>query len=326
MASANDAELRRHGIRRVDLRGVKPGSRGWEEARAAVAASMEALGAVLVVHDALGPDLRRALFGRAVPEFFALPPDVKRGLVSGPINGYIGPRPYAPTYESVRAWETTNGGGVRNVGDLLWPHGRNPSFCDTVSTFATNMLGIQKRVGAMILEGLGVGQGSVVSHLDSLNYSVRVSRYGASEAAAATGYGKLMASHRDCTVLSVVVQHDVEGLELQAKDGSWLAVAPEPDTVAVIAGELLAVVTNGRVPACVHRVSAPGGRERLSAQFVSTPKDGHTVRPLDELVDGHHPPLYNPCDFDGYVHFRFVGDGRKLSDPLEAFCGVAKDE
>lgn len=326
MASANDAELRRHGIRRVDLRGVEPGSRGWEEARAAVAASMEALGAVLVVHDALDPDLRRALFCRAVPEFFALPPDVKRGLVSGPINGYIGPRPYAPTYESVRAWETTNGGGVRNIGDLLWPHGSNPSFCDTVSTFATNMLGIQKRVGAMILEGLGVGQGSVVSHLDSLNYSVRVSRYGASEAAAATGYGKLMASHRDCTVLSVVVQHDVEGLELKAKDGSWLAVAPEPDTVAVIAGELLAVVTNGRVPACVHRVSAPGGRERLSAQFVSAPKDGHTVRPLDELVDGHHPPLYNPCDFDGYVHFRFVGDGRKLSDPLEVFCGVAKDE
>ncbi|RLM61089.1 Gibberellin 3-beta-dioxygenase 1 [Panicum miliaceum] len=94
-------------------------------------------------------------------------------------------------------------------------------------------------------------------------------------------------------------------------------------TVAVIAGELLAVVT--RVLACLHRVSAPGGRERLSAQFVSKPKDSHTVRPLDELVDGDHPPLYKPCDFDGYVRFRFAGDGRKLSDPLEAF-GVAKDE
>ncbi|CAL5006354.1 unnamed protein product [Urochloa decumbens] len=320
MAPIDDAEQRLSGISRLDLRGIEPSSRAWEEARTAVAASMEALGAVLVVQDALGPDLRRALFGRAMPELFALPLDVKRSLVSGHINGYVGPRPSAPSYESVRAWETTNGGAVRNVGDVLWPHGGNPAFCDTVSAFATNMLGLQRKVGTMVLESLGVGQGSLGSHLDSLNYSVRLSHYGVSEA----GDGMLMKSHRDPTVLSVVVQHDVEGLEVQAQDGSWLAVAPQPDTVAVIAGELLAVVTNGRMPACVHRVRAPSRRERLSAQFVSVPKDSFTVQPLDELVDADHPPRYNPCDFDGYVRFRYAGEGRKLSDPLEAFCGVAK--
>ncbi|CAL4998667.1 unnamed protein product [Urochloa decumbens] len=352
MAPIDDAKQGLSGIGRVDLRGIEPSSRGWEEARAAVAASMEALGAVLVVQDALSPDLRRALFGRAMPELFALPLDVKRSLVSGHINGYVGPRPSAPSYESVRAWETTNGGAVRNVGDVLWPHGGNPAFwyevfttscsfsflicllthasccpafglllCSgTVSAFATNMLGLQRKVGTMVLESLGVGQGSLGSHLGSLSYSVRLSHYGVSEA----GGGMLMKSHRDPTVLSVVVQHDVEGLEVQAQDGSWLAVAPQPDTVAVLAGELLAVVTNGRVPACVHRVSAPSRRERLSAQFVSTPKDGFTVRPVDELVDADHPPRYNPCDFEGYIRFRYAGEGRKLSDPLEAFCGVAK--
>ncbi|CAO2206705.1 unnamed protein product [Urochloa humidicola] len=320
MAPFNDANQRLPGINRVDLRGIEPNSKGWEEARAAVAASMEALGAVLITHDALGPDLRHALFGRAMPELFALPPDAKRSLVSGHINGYIGPRPEAPAYESVRAWETTNAGAVRNVGDLLWPHGGNPAFCDTVSVFATNMLDVERKVGTMVLESLGVGKGSVASHIDSLNYSARLSHYGVSEECD----GKLMKSHRDPTVMSVVVQHEVEGLEVQAQDGSWLAVAPEPDTVAVIAGELLAVVTNGRVPACVHRVRAPSRRERLSAQFVSTAKDGFTVRPLEELVDADHPPRYNPCDFDGYVGFRFAEEGRKLSEPLEAFCGVAK--
>ncbi|CAO2188169.1 unnamed protein product [Urochloa humidicola] len=76
MAPIDDAEQRvLPGIRRVDLRGVEPGGQGWEEARAAVAASMEAHGAVFIVQDALGPDLRRALFGGAVPEFFALPLD-----------------------------------------------------------------------------------------------------------------------------------------------------------------------------------------------------------------------------------------------------------
>ncbi|CAL5006351.1 unnamed protein product [Urochloa decumbens] len=320
MAPIDDAKQCLSGISRVDLRGIEPSSKEWEEACAVVAASMEALGAVLVVQDALSPDLRQALFGHAMPELFALPLDARQSLVSGHINGYVGPRPSAPSYESVRAWETTNGGAVRNVGDVLWPHGGNPAFSDTVSAFATNMLGLQRKVGTMVLESLGIGQGSVGSHHDSLNYSVRLSHYGVPEA----GDGMLMKSHRDPTVLSVVVQHDVEGLELQAQDGSWFAVAPEPDTIAVIAGELLAVVTNGRVPACVHRVRAPSKRVRLSAQFVSVPKDGFMVQPLDELVDADHPPRYNPCDFDGYVQFRYAGEGRKLSDPLEAFCGVAK--
>ncbi|XP_025821763.1 2-oxoglutarate-dependent dioxygenase AOP3-like isoform X2 [Panicum hallii] len=78
----------------------------------------------------------------------------------------------------------------------------------------------------------------------------------------------------------MVVQHDVEGLEVQVGDRSWVAVPPEHDMVTVVAGELLTVVTNGKVPAGVHRVRTPNDRERLSALFVSTPKEGATVRPL----------------------------------------------
>ncbi|KAL6598480.1 hypothetical protein ACP70R_046179 [Stipagrostis hirtigluma subsp. patula] len=226
------------GISKVDLRGLEPGGPGWEEARAAVTASVEALGAVLVAHGALGPDLRQALFGRAAPEFFALPPDAKRRLVSGPVHGYIGPRPKAPAYESARVWEAAaDGGVVRSAADII------------------------------------------------------------------------------------------DGLELQAKDGTWLAVpADEPDTIAVVAGELLTVVTNGKVPASVHRVRTPSDRERFSAQFESRPKYGSSVRPLEELVGEGHPLQYTPCNFDEYVDFRFIGDGRKLTDPLKGFCGVAKDE
>ncbi|CAO2163392.1 unnamed protein product [Urochloa humidicola] len=120
----------------------------------------------------------------------------------------------------------------------------------------------------------------------------------------------------------MVVQHGVEGLEVQIEDGSWVAVPPEPDTVTVIAGELLTVLANGRVPAGVHRVRTPSDRERMSVLFESSPKEGATVRPLEELVDDDHPIMYNDCSFSEYVDFRFAGDGRKLSDPLKAFCGA----
>jgi hypothetical protein len=54
-----------------------------------------------------------------MPEFFALPRDLKRRLVSGAVNGYIGRRP-------IRG-RASHGGGVRNLGDNLWSHG-NPAF------------------------------------------------------------------------------------------------------------------------------------------------------------------------------------------------------
>ncbi|CAO2206704.1 unnamed protein product [Urochloa humidicola] len=133
---------------------------------------------VVVTQDALGPDLRHALFGRAMPELFALPLDAKRSLVSGHVNGYIGPRPEVPRTRACAPGRTTNAGAVRNVGNLLWPHGGNPAFCDTVGTFAKNMLGLERKMGRMILESLGVKAERVESHLLALAYSVRLAHYG----------------------------------------------------------------------------------------------------------------------------------------------------
>ncbi|KAF0899139.1 hypothetical protein E2562_013365 [Oryza meyeriana var. granulata] len=67
---------------KVDLRGLKPGTPGWEEARTAVTASMVAHGCVVVAHGALGPELREALFGHAMREVFELPAEAKQRSVS----------------------------------------------------------------------------------------------------------------------------------------------------------------------------------------------------------------------------------------------------
>ncbi|CAL5012357.1 unnamed protein product [Urochloa decumbens] len=307
---------------KVDLRGVVPGTPGWEAARAAVTASMVSHGFVIVAHgDALGPDLQHAVFGRAMPELFALPPETKQRAApddAGVLTtGYVG-HVHGMAWESLRVEHPTDAAGFRRVADLLWPEG-NAEFCETMVSFAKTVLNLQETVEVLTLEGLGVRAESVRAHLGTLGYGVRLAHYGAP---LDTETCVSLPAHCDNSMDTAVVQHVVEGLEVHLGDGRWVAVPPEPGTFAIVAGDLLRVASNGRVPACLHRVRTPSRRERFTAQFTRGQKVGVEVRVLDDLVDEEHPLVFNPLRHEEYSKWVYSEEGRKCEDPLKAYCGV----
>ncbi|KAL7564670.1 hypothetical protein ACA910_021226 [Epithemia clementina (nom. ined.)] len=51
-------------------------------------------------------------------------------------------------------------------------------------------------------------------------------------------------THTDCGFLTILAQDDVEGLEVQCRDGTWMSVPPVPGTFVVTLGDMMARWTN----------------------------------------------------------------------------------
>lgn len=88
------------------------------------------------------------------------------------------------------------------------------------------------------------------------------------------------AAHEDINLLTVLPAADQPGLELLGTNGEWFPVPCDPGSLAINAGEMLDLATDGYYPATTHRVVNPiGDGSRLAR--MSLPLFLH---PADDVV------------------------------------------
>jgi isopenicillin N synthase-like dioxygenase len=83
------------------------------------------------------------------------------------------------------------------------------------------------------------------------------------------------AAHEDINLLTVLPVSTRPGLELMTRDGKWLSVKVPPDVMVCDTGDMMSLLTKGRLPATTHRVVNPeGGSDggRLSMPFFLHPR------------------------------------------------------
>ncbi|KAL6848896.1 hypothetical protein ACP4OV_021479 [Aristida adscensionis] len=127
-------------------------------------------------------------------------------------------------------------------------------------------------------------------------------------------------SHQDANLLSIVCQHEVDGLEVQTKDGEWYPIKLSPTSLVVMVGNALRAWSNERLHSPFHRITTSGDSTRYSSILFSVPR--FVIQAPDELVDDEHPPRFKRHDYEEFVRFCVSEEGASHYDKLKAYCGV----
>ncbi|MFC3301579.1 isopenicillin N synthase family dioxygenase [Parvularcula lutaonensis] len=96
------------------------------------------------------------------------------------------------------------------------------------------------------------------------------------------------AAHEDINLITLLVSASSAGLELLDRDGNWRAVEAPANAIIADAGDMLARITNQRIPATTHRVVNPEGPNisRYSMPFFLHPKPEAVLSVFPQFRDG----------------------------------------
>lgn len=99
-----------------------------------------------------------------------------------------------------------------------------------------------------------------------------------------------IAAHTDYGCLTLLATDGTPGLEVLARDGSWVPITVPPGEFVINFGEMLEIWTKGRVKATLHRVLG-GSEARLSVPLFFNPNFDANVAPMgssDTVLAGDH--------------------------------------
>lgn len=160
-----------------------------------------------------------------------------------------------------------------------------------VPTFGPLFQGLFDRMEAFALElldsvetFLGAGPGTFRSMCHEGNSVLRIIHYPDVGAAITPGAVRA-AAHEDINLLTVLPVSTRPGLQILCRDGRWLAVEPPPDVMVCDTGDMMQLLTAGRLPATTHRVVNPDGGSdggRLSMPLFLHPRSEAWLRPMAE--------------------------------------------
>ena len=180
--------------------------------------------------------------------------------------------------------------------DPLLPEADVPGITAVLGTFHDQLLELQRRFLRIVALGLGCTERFFDELLRDGPTLSRAIRYPPMTGAPSKAH-VWAAAHADINLITALPRASSPGLEVRTADGWVSAVAPS-GSVILNAGLMLDRLSNGRIPAAVHRVVAAPGvvEERYSVVQFSHPAPWTILAPLATCIDADTPLRYGPIE------------------------------
>jgi isopenicillin N synthase-like dioxygenase len=239
----------------------------------------------------LGPELEALAKSRNVET----PPDLKESFNGGPAAVPPGLTDadalafcYAPT---------------------IWPE-KPPGFVDAWRTYYASMEDLAARIMKVFAAALTLPEDYFARFIDAPVSALRALNY--PEQHVPPKPGQLRAgAHTDYGSLTILLPQECsKGLEIAARDGSWIAVPPIPGAFVINLGDLMQRWTNDRWVSTLHRVVNPSRQEggmarRQSLAFFHQPNWSAEISCLDACLPPGQKPKYDSVLSGPYLMSKF---------------------
>ncbi len=256
--------------------------------------------------------------------FFALPDVVKRAYI---LDGMAGARGYtafgveiakdATKHDLKEFWHVGRDLPPTHrfrssMPDNLWPT-EVPGFRETFQALYAAFDVAGDQLLAAIARYLGLAPDWFVEPVADGNSVMRLLHY---PPIPPDADGIRAEAHEDINLITLLLGAEEAGLQLKAKDGSWLSINPPQGALVVNVGDMLQRLTNHRLPSTTHRViNPPAARRHLSRYsmpFFLHPASDWLIKTLPSCIDDQHPDLYRvSITADSYLQQRLVEIGLK---------------
>lgn len=250
---------------------LKPGTSSWLSACKEVRGALEDYGCFVLVYDKVSSELLKQVFG-SLEELFDLPTEIKmKNKYENRLNGYVGQIQKLPLHESMGIQNAATLEATQSFSNLLWSDGNDHFrynlnqfylynsydhylllyFCHLrintyhviflfsacMHSYAKLTAELDQMVTRMIYESYGVGKYHA-SYTGSTTYLLRVLKNRVPEVNEPNlGF----VTHTDKSFTTILHQNQVNGLEVETKDGEWISVEYPPSSFMVMAGDALMV-------------------------------------------------------------------------------------
>lgn len=185
--------------------------------------------------------------------------------------------------------------GIRGYGGNQWPEGL-PGFREQMLAYYAAVRALGDRLMALLALSLDLPEDHFVAMYAQPCANVRLIHYPPQPVDARVnqiGAG----AHTDWGGITILLQDDTGGLEVQNAAGDWIAAPPLPGTFVINLGDLVRRWTNDLYRSNMHRVrnGNAAGRDRYSVPFFFSPDYHARIECLRTCRDADRPPRYTAC-------------------------------